>query len=185
MEKVKQGARTILFPMPSVLIGTEVDGKPNFMTVAWCGIASHQPPTVSVAIRKGRHTLKGIEANHCFSVNVPSSKMAKIVDYCGIYSGRDRDKSDLFKVTRGENPDIPLINECPVNLECKLLHTLDLGSHTLVIGEITQSYISQECIQGNKIDALLVDPLIYSTSCETYHKLGEVVGHAFKVGREL
>lgn len=185
MEKIKQGARTLLFPMPSVLVGAEVDGKPNFMTVAWCGIASHQPPTVSAAIRKGRYTLKGIESNHCFSVNIPSSKMAKIVDYCGIYSGKDRDKSGLFKVTKGENPNIPLIEDCPVNLECKLLHTLDLGSHTLIIGEITQSYICEECMQGKKVDALKVDPLIYSTSSETYHKLGEVVGQAFTMGREL
>ena len=185
MNKQKQGPRTILFPMPSVLIGAEVDGKANFMTVAWCGIASHQPPTVSVAIRKGRHTLKGIEANHCFSVNVPSSKMAKIVDYCGIYSGKDRDKSTLFTISKGEDPRIPLIDDCPVNLECKLLHTLDLGSHTLIIGEIIQSYIWQDCMQGKKIDALLVDPLIYSTSSETYHKLGEIVGQAFQMGKEL
>jgi flavin reductase (DIM6/NTAB) family NADH-FMN oxidoreductase RutF len=182
--KEKQGPRTILFPMPSVLIGAEVDGKANFMTVAWCGISSHQPPSVSVAIRKGRHTLKGIHEHLCFSVNIPTSKMAKIVDYCGIYSGKDRDKSELFTITRGENPKIPLIDECPVNLECTLMHTLDLGSHTLIIGEIIQSYVRKDCLQGKKVDPLLVDPLIYSTSSETYHKLGEVVGHAFKTGKE-
>ncbi|HPC47677.1 MAG TPA: flavin reductase, partial [Deltaproteobacteria bacterium] len=86
MNKIKQGPRTLLFPMPSVLVGADIGGKPNFMTVAWCGIASHQPPTVAVAIRKGRHTLKGIDANRCFSVNVPTSRMAKVVDFCGIYS---------------------------------------------------------------------------------------------------
>jgi flavin reductase (DIM6/NTAB) family NADH-FMN oxidoreductase RutF len=185
MIKEKQGPRTILYPMPSVLIGAEVDGKANFMVVAWCGIASHQPPTVSVAIRKGRHTLKGIEENHCFSVNVPSSKMVKIVDYCGIYSGKDRDKSNLFTISRGENPHIPLIDECPVSLECRLLHTLDLGSHTLVVGEITQTYVCLDCMKGKKVDPMLVDPLIYSTSSETYHKLGDVVGQAFQTGKEL
>jgi flavin reductase (DIM6/NTAB) family NADH-FMN oxidoreductase RutF len=171
--------------MPSVLIGSEVEGKPNFMTVAWCGIASHQPPTVSAAIRKGRHTLKGIDALRCFSVNIPTSKMAKVVDFCGIYSGKDRDKSNLFTVNRGENPHIPLIKECPVNLECKLLHSLDLGSHTLIIGEITQTYVREDCMRGKNVDPLLVDPLIYSTSSETYHKLGQVIAQAFQVGKEL
>ncbi len=185
MNKVKQGPRTLLFPMPSVLIGSEVEGKANFMTVAWCGIASHQPPTVSVAIRKGRDTLKGIDAMRCFSVNIPTSRMVKVVDFCGIYSGKDRDKSNLFTIRRGDNPHIPLINECPVNLECKLLHSLDLGSHTLIIGEIIQSYVREDCLQGKKVDPLLVDPLIYSTSSETYHKLGQVVGHAFQIGKEL
>ncbi|HOM30220.1 MAG TPA: flavin reductase family protein [Deltaproteobacteria bacterium] len=185
MNKVKQGARTFLFPMPSVLVGATVDGKPNFMTVAWCGIASHQPPTVAVAIRKGRHTLKGIEAHHCFSVNVPTSKMVKLVDFCGIYSGKDRDKANLFTVKPGDNPLVPLVDECPVNLECTLLHTLDLGSHTLVVGQITQSHVREDCIEGKKIDPLKVDPLIYATSSETYHRLGEVVGNAFSVGKEF
>lgn len=185
MKKIKQGPRTLLFPMPSVLVGSEVEGKANFMTVAWCGIASHQPPTVSVAIRKGRHTLKGIDTHRCFSVNIPTSKMAKVVDFCGIYSGKDRDKSNLFTISKGDNSHIPLINECPVNLECTLLHSLDLGSHTLIIGEITQSYVREDCMQGKKVDPLLVDPLIYSTSSETYHKLGQVVGSAFQVGKEL
>ena len=67
-----------------------------------------------------------------------------------------------------------------MSLECKLLHTLDLGSHTLVVGEITQSYVCQDCMKGKK-----VDPLIYSTSSETYHKLGDVVGQAFQTGKEL
>jgi len=107
------------------------------------------------------------------------------VDFCGIYSGKDRDKSSLFHVDKGENPRIPLIRECPVNLECTLLHSLDLGSHTLVIGEITQSHVRQDCLTGKKVDPLLVDPLIYATSSETYHKLGQVVGTAFQVGKEL
>jgi len=185
MNKIKQGPRTLLFPMPSVLVGADIDGKPNFMTVAWCGIASHQPPTVAVAIRKGRHTLKGIDANRCFSVNVPTSRMVKVVDFCGIYSGKDRDKSKLFTIGKGENPHIPLINECPVNLECNFLHSLDLGSHTLIIGQITQTYVREDCLQGKTVDPLLVDPLIYATSSETYHRLGQVVGQAFQVGKEL
>jgi flavin reductase (DIM6/NTAB) family NADH-FMN oxidoreductase RutF len=185
MKKVKQGPRTLLFPMPSVLAGALVEGKPNFMTVAWCSIASHQPPTVAMAIHKGRHTLKGIDAHHCFSVNIPSSRMVRLVDYCGIYSGKDRDKSNLFSVSFGDNPEVPLIDECPVNLECRLLHTLDLGSHTLVVAQITQSHVREDCLSGRKVDPLKVDPLIYATSSETYHRLGEVVGEAFASGKDL
>ncbi|HPS93423.1 MAG TPA: flavin reductase family protein [Deltaproteobacteria bacterium] len=184
MIKLKLGPRTILYPMPAVIIGAEVEGKPNFMTVAWCSIASHKPPAVAMAIKQERYTLKGIRETHCFSVNVPSSDMAKVVDFCGIYSGKDRDKSKLFTIKPGDNPQIPLIDECPVNLECTTIHTLDLKSHCLVIGEITQTHVKQDCMKGKKIDPRCVDPLIYATSSETYHRLGEIVAKAYEVGRE-
>jgi len=75
MKKIKLGPQTLLFPMPAVLVGSKVDGIANFMTVAWCGIASHKPPALSVAIRESRFTMKGIEENGSFSINVPSADL--------------------------------------------------------------------------------------------------------------
>jgi len=86
MEKIKLGPQTLLYPMPAVLVGANVDLKANFMTAAWCGIAASSPPAISVALQKVRHTLKGIHEQGTFSINVPSTSLARKVDYCGIYS---------------------------------------------------------------------------------------------------
>jgi flavin reductase (DIM6/NTAB) family NADH-FMN oxidoreductase RutF len=182
-KKVTLGPRTLLFPMPAVLVGAVVDGKPNFMTAAWCGIASHKPPAISVALRKGRYTLKGIEKEKAFSINIPSTDLVKKVDFCGMYSGKDRDKSKVFEVFYG-NTEAPLVEECPVNLECKLIHSLDLGSHVLIIGEIIESYVSADCIKNGKVDIKKIDPLVYTTDLQVYQGLGEVIAMAYHVGKQ-
>ena len=184
MEKIKLGPQTLLYPMPAVLVGADVNGKPNFMTAAWCGIASHEPPAVSVAIRKDRYTLNGIEKNKTFSINVSSSNMAKETDYCGLYSGEKNDKSKIFKSFYGILKTAPLIQECPVNLECKAIHHLDLGSHALVVGEIIETHIADGCMTGGKPNLGKIDPLIYSPAPQEYYRMGKFVAKAFKVGKE-
>ena len=183
MEKVDLGPQTLLYPMPALLVGAMVGGIPNFMTVAWCGIAASKPPAISVGLLKERHTLKGIEEQGTFSINVPSGSLAKKVDYCGIYSGKKKDKSKLFQVFYGVLKTAPLIQECPVNLECKVIHSLDLESHTLLIGEIIETYVSQDCITDGKPDPGKIDPLIYTTGVTQYQRLGDIIGRAFHMGK--
>jgi len=184
MEKIKLGPQTLLYPMPAVLVGAKVNERPNFMTVAWCGIVAGKPPAISVALRKDRYTLKGIRENRSFSVNVPSSDMVKKTDYCGIYSGRNKDKSKIFKTFYGGLKTAPLIQDCPVNLECKAIHYLDLGSHTLIVGEIIETYITEGCLSDGKGDPGKIDPLIYIPGTMKYHRLGEFIAPAFKIGKE-
>ncbi|MGD2038791.1 MAG: flavin reductase, partial [Desulfobacterales bacterium] len=86
------GPQTLLYPMPAVLVGALVDGKPNFMTAAWCGIAASKPPAISVGLQSARFTLEGIKANNTFSINIPSADLVEKVDFCGIYSGHKTDK---------------------------------------------------------------------------------------------
>ncbi|MEN8614730.1 flavin reductase family protein [Dehalogenimonas sp. THU2] len=187
MAKIKLGPQSLLYPMPALLVGAQVNGKPNFITVAWGGIACGDPPMVSVAIRHTRHTLKGIMENKCFSVNVPGAGLVKEVDYCGIVSGAKADKASVcnFKVVTGKLCGAPLIEACPVNLECELHHTIDLGSHVLVIGRITETHISEECLTNGRPDVTKINPLIYTTAQSQYQTLGAVVGKAFSVGNEL
>lgn len=184
MDKEKLGPQTLLYPMPATLIGTVIDGKPNFMTAAWCGIAAFRPPALTVGIQPVRHTLKGIQDHGTFSVNVPSADLVNKVDYCGIYSGKKKDKSQLFKTFYGSLNSAPLIEECPVNLECKVKHSLELGSHILFVGEIVETHISAECLTDGKADADKIDPLIYVTALQQYRRLGDVVAKAFDVGKE-
>jgi flavin reductase (DIM6/NTAB) family NADH-FMN oxidoreductase RutF len=183
MNKTRLGPEALLFPTPSVLVGTIVEGRANFMTAAWCGIASSKPPAIAVGIRGERHTLKGILTLGEFSINVPSADMAAKVDYCGIYSGRKADKSTLFDLFSGDLEHAPLVADCPLNLECRLRHTLDMGAHILVVGEVIQAHIDQGCLTDGKPDAAKVDPLIYSPGTGNYQRLGEIVGKAFSIGR--
>jgi flavin reductase (DIM6/NTAB) family NADH-FMN oxidoreductase RutF len=184
MKKKKLGPQTLLFPMPAVLVGSMQDETANFMTAAWCGVASHKPPCLSVAIRKNRFTMKGIEKNETFSINVPSADLVKKVDFCGIYSGKKKDKSKLFQVYHGVFQTAPLIVECPVNLECKVIHSIHLGSHTLIIGEINETYINDNCLTNGNADAEKINPLVYSTGKAQYQRLGDVIGRAFHIGKE-
>jgi flavin reductase (DIM6/NTAB) family NADH-FMN oxidoreductase RutF len=170
--------------MPAILVGAKVNEKPNFMTAAWCGIAAYKPPAISVALHKDRYTLKGIKENGTFSANVASSDLVKKADFCGIYSGKNKDKSQIFKSFYGELKTAPLIEECPVNLECKTVHYLDLGSHTLVVGEIVETYINEGCLREGKADPGKIDPLIYIPGTMQYHRLGGFIAPAFKIGKE-
>jgi flavin reductase (DIM6/NTAB) family NADH-FMN oxidoreductase RutF len=184
MKKVKLGPQTLLYPMPAVLVGALVNGKPNFMTAAWCGIAAATPPAISVSVQQARFTLEGISANSTFSINIPSADLVEKVDYCGIYSGHKIDKSQIFKVDYGKLNTAPLIQECPVNLECQVIHSLDLGSHILFIGEIIETYVNEDCLTDDKADPAKIDPLIYTTVAGQYQRLGEVVGRAWKIGKK-
>jgi len=184
MEKIKLGPQTLLYPMPAILAGANVNNKPNYMVAAWCSIVSHKPPAVSVALQKSRYTLTGIKENETFSINVPSSNLVKKTDYCGLCSGKNKDKSQIFKTFYGKLKTAPLIQECPLNLECKVIHYLEIGSHTLVIGEIVETYIADDCVSNGKPDPQKIDPLIYSPGRHGYYRIGEFVAEAFKVGKE-
>lgn len=188
MDKVQVGPQTLIYPMPAMLVGADVDGKPNFMTVAWGGIANGDPPMLSLAIRHTRHTLKGIKQNMTFSVNIPSADQARETDYCGMVSGSKTDKTDKcrFQVFYGTVSSAPLIAQCPVNLECRALHILNLGSHSLVIGKIEETYVSASCLTNGKPDVAKIRPLIYVTGPATrYQELGNVVAKAFHVGKDM
>jgi len=188
MAKQLLGPQTLVYPMPALLLGANVEGRPNFMTVAWGGIACGESPMLSVAIRHARHTLKGIRQNMTFSANVPSASQAKEADYCGIVSGSKADKARAcgFKVFYGKLESAPLIEQCPVNLECRVVHILDLGSHSLVIGRIEETHVSEECLVNGKPDVVKINPLTYVTSpAARYQGLGEIIGPAFRMGREM
>jgi flavin reductase (DIM6/NTAB) family NADH-FMN oxidoreductase RutF len=170
--------------MPAVLVGSNVNGKTNFMTVAWCGITAYKPPSLMIGVNKERYTLKGIKPNGVFSVNIPSADQVKMVDYCGIYSGAKKDKSTVFKIFYGILKEAPLIEECPVNLECQVKHIIDMESHTDILGEIVETYVSESCLTNGKADSKKIDPLIFSFPDGQYWRIGETIGRAFQVGKE-
>ena len=187
MGKISLGPGTLLYPMPAFLVGANVNGKANVLTAAWGGIACGEPPMVSLAIRPIRYTFKGIQQNGTFSVNVPSQEMAVKTDYCGIVSGAKADKITVcgYTIFYGKLLNAPMIKECPVNLECKVSQVLTLGSHALIIGEVVETHVSEECFTDGRPDVLKIRPLTYSPGSSVYQALGEILAPAFKAGRIL
>ncbi|MCK4222510.1 MAG: flavin reductase family protein [Dehalococcoidia bacterium] len=187
MGKILMGPSTLIYPMPVLLVGANVDGKANFMAVAWGGIANGDPPMISVALRHQRHTYKGIRQNSTFSVNIASVDLMKEADYCGLVSGAGVNKAEVckFKVFYGKLGNAPLIEQCPVNLECRVVHILGLESHALVIGKIEETHVSEECLTDGKADVRKIRPFAFSGEPDRLYQTLEDVARAFSIGKEL
>jgi flavin reductase (DIM6/NTAB) family NADH-FMN oxidoreductase RutF len=185
MDKQKLGPQPMIWPHPAVLVGAVTDGKTDFTAVAWAGIAAGKPPAVTIGLQHHRYSLKGILQNRTFSVNVPSADLVKETDYCGLISGSRTDKAKDcgFEVFYGDLKTAPMIGQCPINLECRLLHTMYLGSHTLVVGEVVETYFSEACLTDGKPDIAKVKPFAFGPGA--YFPLGAAFADAFKIGREI
>ena len=137
--KLSLPPQAILLPSPVLIIGTfGSDGRPNIMNAAWGGIACSNPPCISVSLREATLTYHNVQQVGAFTVNIPSEKYFRAADFVGITSGRECDK---FKET-GLTPEksllvnAPFVKEFPYALECKLVRQVELGTHTMFIGEI-------------------------------------------------
>ncbi len=180
---------TPLYPAPCIVIGVyDPEGVPGGMFVAWGGVCCSEPPCISVGIRKSRYSFEGITAHGAFTVNIPSEEHAAQADYFGIYSGRDENKFIATGLTprRGEAVNAPMIEEFPLSMECRVVHSHDLGSHVLFVGEVVRTWALEESLNDSGYpDPLKVRPLVFAPQYGAYYGLGDVVGHAFKDGRSL
>jgi flavin reductase (DIM6/NTAB) family NADH-FMN oxidoreductase RutF len=186
--KKSLGARTLAFPTPVWLVGTyDAAGTPNVMTAAWAGIVCSQPPCVGVSLRKATYTYGNLMRNQAFTVSIPSEAYAKEADYCGIASGKAGNKFTASGLTpvKAVLVDAPYVQEFPLVLECKIIHALEIGLHTLFVGEILDVK-AEESVLGEKglPDIEKVKPIIFGPEIRTYHGLGPYLGQAFSIGRE-
>jgi flavin reductase (DIM6/NTAB) family NADH-FMN oxidoreductase RutF len=184
MEK-KQIGQNFFIPMPVVLVGTLVKGKANFMTVGWCARANANPPMILCGIGNHHYTPKGIAETKTFSVNIPSSDLLEKTDYCGIVSGEKTDKSTVFDVFYGTLKTAPMIKECPVTLECRLVQTVPLPTNTLFVGEIVGAYADGNVIRDGIPDFTAIDPLFLTMPDNRYWTIGKYAGDAWSAGKNL
>jgi len=143
-----------------LLVGVKKYGKTNVMAIGWglVGVVWRKP-AFFVLVRPSRFTHEFIEETGEFTVNVPPNGMEKIVNYCGEVSGREVDKFKKCKLTavKGKKVKVPVIKECIVHYECKVVHKLEVKPklvpgpvrkmfyakddfHTLYFGEILAVY---------------------------------------------
>ena len=184
--KTKLGGINVLYPTPTILAGTLVQGKANFNTIAHVGIMNYADPhCISLSMAKMHYTNMGIKENRTFSVNIPSENLVAETDYCGIVSGKKTDKSKVFRTFFGELETAPMIEDCPVNMECRLYDIMDLPTHDVFIGEIVQTYADESVLTEGVVDIAKVRPLLFDMSSKKYWALGGVVANCWNIGKEV
>jgi flavin reductase (DIM6/NTAB) family NADH-FMN oxidoreductase RutF len=176
MAKKSVKPTTALLVTPVALISCQNPGeKANIITLAWVGVVNSDPPMISIAIRPSRHSYGIIKKTREFVANIPGTNILKAMDFCGTASGSKVDKFSIAQLTPvpGEKVKSPLIQECPVNLECVVKQILPLGSHDLFLGEIVALHIDEE-IQDEKgrVDMLRAKPFAYCPGPSEYWSLG-------------
>lgn len=139
----------ILNPVPAVLItSVNKEGKPNVFTVGWVGTACTRPPMITVSIRPERLSYENIKETGEFVINLPPASMTRLVDYCGVVSGKKEDK--IIKLELNTEPSKvvtpPSLSDCAVNIECKLKSVTALGSHDLFLAEVVSVSVDESII---------------------------------------
>lgn len=171
-------AGTMLGPVPAVMVSCQGrEGPPNIITVAWAGTLCTNPPLLGIGVRPERYSFKLISETGEFVVNMPSRYEAFATDLCGVISGRDGDKFARAGLTAApaEHVKVPIIAECPINIECRVRQTLPLGSHTLFIAEIVGVQVTRRLISAeNHLSIEKAGLLAFAHG--TYFELGKAIG---------
>jgi flavin reductase (DIM6/NTAB) family NADH-FMN oxidoreductase RutF len=187
--KKRLGPSDRLYPMPVPLVcgGTMQDA--DACAVAWLGICATNPPRIAIALRESRHTLERIRATGTLTVNTARADDAAVVDYFGTTSGSTTDKWAVSGWTLEASVAIeaPRITECPYQLECRVTHEIELGSHVLLVAEVVESHADEGVLDetGTKVDVALLDPLVYIAGSREYRRLGEKVADAYVIGKTI
>ncbi len=169
-----------IYPVPVVLVSSldRDANRGNIITLAWCGIVSSLPPTISVSIRPSRYSHKLITAEREFVINIPAKDILRKVDLCGMVSGSDSDKADRcgFTMINASRISSPMIKDCPVNLECRVKDIIKLGSHDMFIAEVVAVHYDSEILDNaGKIDFKKAKPFVLNHG--EYWDLGKMIGN--------
>lgn len=180
VKKLSWKPGNMLSPVPAVLVscGGTKEWKPNLITIAWAGTVCTNPPMLSISIRPERHSYDIIKKTGEFVVNLPTVKEAKVTDWCGVVSGRDHDKFEKTGLTSAPALQVscPIVQECPVNIECRVTQTLELGSHVMFLAEVVAVQVSDTLIDAkNKLCLEKAGLIAYVHGA--YFELGRYLGH--------
>ena len=181
--KIDLGTQGFVYPMPVTLVGSDRNGAPAFMTVAWVNRVQPNPPRLAMGVGKRHLTNEGIREHGEFSVCFPDESMVAVTDWCGVTSGDNANKAAEFEVFRGNLLHAPMIAECPLCLECRVHQVVDLGSHELFIGEVVGAWTEERFLLDGKPDIAKMRPFTLTMPDNRYWRVGETLGRAWASGR--
>lgn len=187
MTKIEINPNIAPFPKPTALLGSLVDGTPNFMNIVWLNRVNRSPNIWVVSVNKKHQTMKGIQETGWYSLNFPNTSLVEKTDYCGLVSGRDVDKSKLFEVFYDPEEKVPLIKECPVCAACVVTQYVELPDHFVVFGEVKHVYSEEQFLTDGELDPLKMDPIIFTRPgpIGNYWSLGTKIGKAWAIGKNV
>jgi flavin reductase (DIM6/NTAB) family NADH-FMN oxidoreductase RutF len=182
MGKITVEKNQFCLPWTQTLLGTHVHGKINFMALDWLTRVNFDPAMLGICVGRAHASNDAIRQTGEFSVNVPSLDMIEVTDYCGIASAKREDKSKLFEVFYGELKKAPLISDCPLAMECRVVQTVDLPSNTFFIGEIITIYSEERFLTNGIPDVRKIRPFLLTMPDNRFWAIGDQVGNAWKDG---
>lgn len=166
MSKIIWKPGNMLYPLPAVLVSCgDCEQNYNIITIAWTGTICTDPPMTYISVRPNRYSYEIIKKTKEFVINIPTEQMVKAVDYCGVRSGKDNNKFEDMKLTykSGTNVKAPIINESPINIECKVTEIKELGSHHMFIAKVVSVNIEEEFLdEKGKFHMDKILPICYS-----------------------
>ncbi len=183
MAKTRIQTNAFLYPMPVVVVGAVVEGKANYMAVAWISRVNYQPPLLAVALGKRQYTARGIHEHGEFGVSVPDRSQVAATDYVGVVSGATLDKSEVFEPFFGSLRHAPMAMDCPMTMACRVVQTIDLPSNYLFIGEIVEAYAEERILSAGAPDIQKLQPIGLTMPDNHYWAIGESLGAAWSIGK--
>ena len=172
-------------PWAQTILGTHLNGKVNFMALDWITRVNFKPAMIGICVNKGNASHEAIIDTGEYSINLPSANMVEMTDYTGLVSGKRVDKSNLFEVFYGELKAAPMISECPLSIECKLLQTVDLPTNSFFISEIANIYTEEQFLSGGIPDIKKINPFLLTMPDNNFWSIGETIGKAWDAGKKL
>lgn len=177
MAKVAWGGGALLAPTPPVMVTCGDMENSNIITVAWTGIINTKPPRLSIAVRQSRYSYNIIKERGEFAVNLTPASLVKTADYCGIYTGAKVDKFAKTGLTKepAQKISAPIIGECPLALECKVVDIIHHETHDLFLAEIVAVDVDDSIIDAN--GKLRLDKAgLAAFAHGEYYELGKRIG---------
>lgn len=180
--KKQIGNALALYPTPLVVVGTMVQGKPNWVLVGHVGIIGHDRVMVSLA--KSHYTNQGIRETGRLSINIVDEHLLPLADRAGCVSGAKEDKSDLFPHVM-DDLGVPMVENAPVVMVCSVDDTYVTEGFESFICKIDRTFAEEHVLNGQgKIDYHTLKPVLFEMPTYEYLATGDVMGKCTSFGKK-
>jgi flavin reductase (DIM6/NTAB) family NADH-FMN oxidoreductase RutF len=170
-------------PWTQTILGTHLEGRVNYMALDWLTRVNFKPAMLGICVNKGNASHGALVETGEFSINIPSADMVSITDYTGLVSGKRTDKSGLFEVFYGDLAAAPMIQECPLNIECRVTQNVDLPTNSFFIAEIVNIFCDENFMTASKPDVAKIKPFLLTMPDNRFWAIGDCIGKAWHEGK--
>lgn len=172
-------AGNMIYPLPAVMVSCGSNpSEYNIITVSWTGTLCTNPPMCYISVRPERHSYPILLKNMEFVINLTNKKLAAKTDWCGVKSGKKFNKFTSMGLTPGKAEVInaPIIEEAPVNIECKVKEIVKLGSHDMFIADVVNVQVDDQYMNSETGAFHLELAELINYSHGNYYEQGKPIG---------